>query len=283
MLMFVDPPPHLTPLSVPVPKVADMTRHTPPHISACVQTCHRAGYHGNYCFYQRLRLMLREGGTWLGGNTVNRRMEEDMVLVFVFVCPIIPALFIWDDFDSHNVCSQDSQPRCDHREMKRGFLLTFTLTTSPSDSIFFLPHHEFLLSVSLPLHLLLPPPCARLWCRSSGCRRQIHPCCLVSVIPACRPGKKAVRDKTDGEKSIVRRGWGVKKYRKSWWKRQTMVGAGQSQCVCVCVCVGMYRQLIPTGNAAAVLLGQCAIVSFFIITACSSSCALPLHPSHAFM
>lgn len=159
MLMFVDPP-HLTSLSVPVPKVADMTRHTPPHISACLQTCHRAGYHGNYCFYRRLRLMLWEWGTWLGGNTVNRRMEEDMALVFVFVCPIIPALFIWDDFDSHNVCSQDSQPRCDHREMKRGFLLTFTLTTSPSDSIFFLPHYEFLVSVSLPLHPLLPPPCA---------------------------------------------------------------------------------------------------------------------------
>lgn len=39
-------------------------------------------------------------------------------------------------------------------------------------------------------------------------------------------------------------------------------------------------QLTPTGNEAAALLGQCAIISFIIITTCSSSSALPLHPSH---
>lgn len=67
--------------------------------------------------------------------------------------------------------------------------------------------------------------------------------------------------------------------------------AGQSQCVCVCVCTCMrvsdrgapYRQLIPTGNTAAALLGQCAIVSFIIITACFSSCALSPHPAHVFL
>lgn len=39
-----------------------------------------------------------------------------------------------------------------------------------------------------------------------------------------------------------------------------------------------YRQLIPSGNAAAALLGQCAIVSFIIITAYSSSCTPPTLP-----
>lgn len=62
-----------------------------------------------------------------------------------------------------------------------------------------------------------------------------------------------------------------------------------SECVCVCTCMrvsdrgAQYRQFIPTGNTAAALLGQCAIVSFIIITACLSSCALSPHPSHIFL
>lgn len=53
--------------------------------------------------------------------------------------------------------------------------------------------------------------------------------------------------------------------------------------VCVCIRQGhtvVVGQLTPTGNEAAALLGQCAIISFIIITTCSSSSALPLHPSH---
>lgn len=53
--------------------------------------------------------------------------------------------------------------------------------------------------------------------------------------------------------------------------------------LCVCIrqgCTVVVGQLTPTGNEAAALLGQCAIISFIIITTCSSSSALPLHPSH---
>lgn len=69
----------------------------------------------------------------------------------------------------------------------------------------------------------------------------------------------------------------------AWWLGRV------SECVCVyahaCVCLtgAQYRQLIPTFNTAAALLGQCAIVSFIIITACFSSCALSPHPSHVFL
>jgi len=54
-------------------------------------------------------------------------------------------------------------------------------------------------------------------------------------------------------------------------------------CVCVCVCVRQGRTVIRQLIPAAALLGQCAIISFIIITACSSSSALPPHASYAFL
>lgn len=68
----------------------------------------------------------------------------------------------------------------------------------------------------------------------------------------------------------------VSRYRTCWWEKQRRRHGGwaESVSVCVCTCVrvsdrgAQYRQLIPTGNTAAALLGQCAIVSFIIITAC---------------
>lgn len=89
-----------------------------------------------------------------------------------------------------------------------------------------------------------------------------------------------------------RRGGGSR-YRTCWWEKQRRRHGGWAEsvsvCVCVCTCMrvsdrgAQYRQLIPTGNTAAALLGQCAIVSFIIITACFSSCALSPHPSHVFL
>lgn len=86
-------------------------------------------------------------------------------------------------------------------------------------------------------------------------------------------------------------GEGVKGVQKVLMSEAEIQDSMQSRCVCACVCVyvcvsqghTVVRQLIPTGNSTAVLLGQCAIISFIIITACSSSCALPLHPAHGFL
>lgn len=73
---------------------------------------------------------------WLGGNTVKRGMEEDMALLFACVCLIISGLFVWDDFTSHNSCSEDSQP-C---------VVWFPFHLYPLHKIFFFPSSFLLLS-----------------------------------------------------------------------------------------------------------------------------------------
>lgn len=92
-------------------------------------------------------------------------------------------------------------------------------------------------------------------------------------------------------RQVKEEGEGVKGVQKVLMSEAEIQDSMQSRCVCACVCVyvcvsqghTVVRQLIPTGNSTAVLLGQCAIISFIIITACSSSCALPLHPAHGFL
>lgn len=124
------PPPFF--LCVLVPKVADMTRHTPvpEFLPACrhdtvLVTMATAASTG-WCY----RGWWWWG--WLGWNTVKikRRMREDMAPVFVVHSPIFSGMFISDNFDSHNSCRHDSQPlkaTFPQRKTKHGFLLTFTM------------------------------------------------------------------------------------------------------------------------------------------------------------
>lgn len=91
-------------LSVSAPKVADMTRHTPPYVSACVQTCYRAGCYGNYCFSGCLWLMLRRNVVWWEHSRWGG-VEEDMALALFLFALSSSALFTCDNTDSHSICS----------------------------------------------------------------------------------------------------------------------------------------------------------------------------------
>lgn len=201
-----------------------------------------------------------------------RRREGLGVLFVCLPYHFCRSLLIWDD--SNSLSRQDSQPLCDCREIKRGSLLTFTLSTSPSGFILvFLIINSFCLCWLL----FIVSPCLSLISRlEQFLANSTNGALFLSVVITCRAGTTGARDKTDG-KTSKRKGWEVKESRKAWWVRQ------RETWLCVCIRQGrtvVVGQLTPTGNEAAALLGQCAIISFIIITACSSSSTLPLHPSH---
>lgn len=165
MLMFVvpHPPTPLPPcLCVPVPKVADMTQHTPPHTSACVQTCHWSGYHSNYCFCRLLWLMFGECiEGWDGGGVVRCGLVATqsrgewkriwLCSLLVFALSSLGCLFGTTLPPTILAAKTLNLVWC-------GFLFTFTLSTR---FFFFLP--LFFFSVPLPSHLLCSALVSNLW------------------------------------------------------------------------------------------------------------------------
>lgn len=135
----------------------DLLQPPPTHSFLCLYPCclrwqtwrdtpfttfhHRAGHHGNCCFSWLLWLMLRYGGgvrtgVCLGGNADERGMSEKMASMSFFFTPSSPPCLS----EVTLTRSPDSDPRCDHGETKRAFLLTFTPTT-PSVRLHFNLHH----------------------------------------------------------------------------------------------------------------------------------------------
>lgn len=191
----------------------------------CVQTCHGAGYHGNYCFHRRLSL--RADVVWWESSQGQNGRGYGSGLVFV--CLIVGFVYsrLWlPHFMQLSIATlwpQASQA-------------WFPLNLYPHHlavKLFLLPNHEFLFLVS-DMYTFLQSR----W--------------LVLPLPL-QSGQ--VRKQQDMKKMVREVKVKAKGNRKRWWvKYEEEMVAEQSQYVCTCVCVFVRQgftvvgQLIPTGN-----------------------------------